>query len=220
MSEFLDQFDKVPLSQKVLLLILVCFGLFVGYYLLLADPISGEIESAQGNIATLAERRAELNAEVGAIDQVRADIDILCEQQAAYLEKLPASEDIPSLLSAVNQQGELSGLVIQEFLRETQIPSTDYTTVPVTMRLEGTYEEVSDFFFFISQQERIMNVSDISLGLGSSQPVWRVTERTRSALPGFMDEPVELTSPNLQVTCTLKTYFTDREAGGSDICGT
>ena len=43
MSDFLDQFDKVPLSQKVLLLVLLWLGVFVAYFFLFRQDIETQL---------------------------------------------------------------------------------------------------------------------------------------------------------------------------------
>lgn len=221
MSDFLDQFDKVPLSQKVLLLVLLALGVFVAYYFLFQQEIRNEITAERGNLNRLTEQRAQLNASVVDVDRIQAEIDELCSRQDAFLDKLPPAAEIPSLLSDINQQGQLSGLTIQEFTRQQMIPGPNYNTVPVSVSLEGSYDQIADFFYFIGRQQRIVNVSDIALRAPANVNPWRVTEMDGRGLMDFARDREEVGPPDLSVTCLLKTYYTSAaDFGGGEICGT
>lgn len=221
MSDFLDQFDKVPLSQKLLLQILLMLGIFVAYFFVFQTKIEEEIDREHNRARTLSDQRAELHAGTDDIERIREDIRELCERQETFLEKLPPREEVPSLLQSINQQAELTGLVIQTFQRNANVPGANYTTIPVAMELEGTYDQISDFFYFIGRQQRIVNVSNISLDLPQRGGGWRLTEGQASAdeLDWFLATGAELGPPTLSVSCTLKTYFADAAAiTGGEAC--
>lgn len=220
MSDFLDQFDKVPLSQKVLLLVLLALGVFVAYYFLFQQEIRNEIQAERANLNRLTEQRAQLNASVVDVDRIQAEIDELCSRQDAFLDKLPPAEELPSLLSDISQQGELSGLDIQQFDRMQVIPGPNYNTVPVNVRLSGSYDQIADFFYFIGRQQRIVNVSDIRMSAPPNINPWSVTEMDGRGLMDFARDREEVGPPELTVQCRLKTYFTSAaDFGGSEICG-
>lgn len=221
MSDFLDQFDKVPISQKLLLQILLMLGIFVAYFFVFQSKIEDEIEVQQNRARTLSDQRAELHAGTDDIERIQEDIRELCQRQESFLEKLPPREEVPSLLQSINQQAELTGLVIQTFQRNANVPGPNYTTIPVTMALEGTYDQISDFFYFIGRQQRIVNVSDIALTMDTGGGGWRLTEGRASAdeLDWFLATDEEIGPPTLSVDCTLKTYFADAsDISGGDAC--
>lgn len=219
MSDFLDQFDKVPLSQKLLLQILLMLGIFVAYFFSFQTPIEESIDTQRNRARTLSDQRAELHAGTDDIERIREDIRELCERQETFPEKLPPREEVPSLLQSINQQAELTGLVIQTFQRNANVPGNNYTTIPVAMELQGSYDQISDFFYFIGRQQRIVNVSNISLELPARGGGWTLTEGRASAdeLDWFLATGRDLGPPTLSVRCTLKTYFADadRITGGA-----
>ena len=219
MSEVLDYFNKVSLPQKLLLLILLALGVFVGYFFIFKAEVDSAIAQKRRTEAELTQRRAELAAGVDDIDRVREEITDLCSRQDAFLDKLPPAAEIPSLLSAINQQGQLSGLDISRFVREEAMPGPNYTTVRVRVELKGTYDEVADFFYFIGRQQRIVNVGDIELKVVEWVNPWRTTETSGRGIEAFALDRDEIGPPELEVGCTLRTYYTNAaDFGGGEIC--
>lgn len=199
MGDFLVQLDKIPLSQKILLLALVAAGIFVAFYLLVYSGIEEQIASTRGRINSLQDKRAELKAQSGDIERLKTEIGELCERQSSFLEKLPPRAEVGSLLQAIHQQAQLVGLQIDHFERKDDVPSANYTTIPVQMKIQGTYDQVADFFYFIGRQQRIVNVKNISLSKVGDETV--------------------VGPPRLNVACEISTYYTDLSAQkGGEAC--
>ena len=189
MGDLLVQLDKIPTSQKMLLLLLLAVGIFVLFYLLLYSGLEEQIASAKTRINTLQDKRAELKAQSGDIDHLKTEIQELCQRQSSFIEKLPPRAEVGSLLQSIHQQAQLVGLQIDRFERKEDVPSTNYTTIPVEMRIQGTYDQIADFFYFVGRQQRVVNVRDISL-----------TSK---------DADNQIGPPRLQVSCEVSTYYTD-----------
>lgn len=219
MSDFLDQFDKVPLSQKVILLIVLMAAIYVGYYFAFDQKLAEEIEAQKRSIRELSEKKAELQAGADDLERLEKEIDVLCVRQESFLEKLPPAEEVPALLQAINQQGSLTGLVVKSFELQEKEPGPNYTTIPVAMTLEGTYDEIADFFYYIGRQQRIVNVADIQISTKVWINPWSQQHGARGVTHDFANDRDEVGAPDLEVRCRLQTYFTDAaKAGGNEIC--
>jgi type IV pilus assembly protein PilO len=221
MGDFLEQFDKVPASQKVLLLLLLAAGIFVAFYLLLYSPAEDQIREQQERVDSLTQQRAELQTSQGALEQVRADITELCQRQGSFMEKLPPRAEVPGLLQAIQQQARVSQLSIERFTREDDVPMPNYTQIPVSMEVVGTYDKIADFFYYVGRLERIVNVSDITISMPRGGSGWssygdRNLVHASAAMRGGR-APVG--PPTLNVTFQISTYFADATAsGGAEIC--
>jgi type IV pilus assembly protein PilO len=191
-----EQLDKIPSTQKILLLLLLGLGGVVVFYLFVYSSVEDEISGAKSRISQLTERRAELNAQKGDIERLQTDIDELCERQSSFLEKLPPKAEVGSLLQSIHQQAQLVGLQIDRFERKEDQTQPNYKTIPVSMKIQGTYDQVADFFYFIGRQQRIVNVKDITLSRSGTDLIYG--------------------PPRLSVTCEVMTYYTDlsTQAGG------
>lgn len=163
MNEMIDKFNAVPLGQRVLGLIVLCFALGAGAYTLVLQGIYEQIEQQQA-------RAAELQREKESLDQLKrnrakvlAELEQLKRQLLIAQEKLPKDAEIPSLLQRIHNQAKTAGLEIVKFQRRDDVPKDFYVEIPVEMELRGTYDELANFFYYIGRMTRIVNVQDIGL---------------------------------------------------------
>jgi type IV pilus assembly protein PilO len=230
MGEFLEQLDRIPTSQKILLLLLLSAGVVVAFYLLVYSSLEDEIAQTQQRISQTQDQRAEMKAQSNDISRLKSEIKGLCERQSTFLEKLPPRAEVGTLLQSIHQQAQLVGLQIERFENDDEIPSANYTTIPVKMNIRGTYDQIADFYYFIGRQQRIVNVKNISLtadkGGGSSGSMLEgvigattsalsggaATARTDGAVAEPSSAPVQNANPRvprLAVSFQVQTYFAD-----------
>ena len=231
MGEFLEQLDRIPTSQKILLLLLLSAGVVVAFYLLVYSGLEDSIAQTQQRISQTQDQRAEMKAQSNDITRLKGEIKGLCERQSTFLEKLPPRAEVGTLLQSIHQQAQLVGLQIERFEHDDEVPSANYTTIPVKMNIRGTYDQIADFYYFIGRQQRIVNVKNISLtadkggstatidgvpvaagvGLGPAASVGRTNAALDAALqPG--GGPVQNANPRvprLAVSFEVQTYYAD-----------
>lgn len=163
MNEFIAKFNSFPLGQKLLLVGLLGILMVVGFYFLQYQPHQAQVESAQKEINRLKMKKVETET----LQSKRAEILVRLEKLNRRLliarEELPVSAEVPSLLQKIHNQAKTAGLEINKFKREDNVAQQYYTEIPVEMQLEGTYDELANFFFYIGRLKRIVNVRDISL---------------------------------------------------------
>lgn len=231
MGEFLEQLDRIPTSQKILLLLLLSAGVVVAFYLLVYSSLEDEIAQTQQRISQTQDQRAEMKAQSGDISRLKSEIKGLCERQSTFLEKLPPRAEVGTLLQSIHQQAQLVGLQIERFENEDEVPSANYTTIPVKMNIRGTYDQIADFYYFIGRQQRIVNVKNISLssdkggstatidvvsvaasvGLGPAASVGRTNAAVDAATSqgGASSQNANPRVPRLAVSFQVQTYFAD-----------
>lgn len=231
MGEFLEQLDRIPTSQKILLLLLLSAGVVVAFYLLVYSALEDTIAQTQQRISQTQDQRAEMKAQSNDISRLKGEIKVLCERQSTFLEKLPPRAEVGTLLQSIHQQAQLVGLQIERFENDDEVPSANYTTIPVKMNIRGTYDQIADFYYFIGRQQRIVNVKNISLtadkggstanidgvpvaasvGLGPAASVGRTNAALNAALPpaGAPAQNANPRVPRLAVSFEVQTYFAD-----------
>lgn len=231
MGEFLEQLDRIPTSQKILLLLLLSAGVVVAFYLLVYSALEDSIAQTQQRISQTQDQRAEMKAQSNDISRLKTEIKELCERQSTFLEKLPPRAEVGTLLQSIHQQAQLVGLQIERFENDDEVPSANYTTIPVKMNIRGTYDQISDFYYFIGRQQRIVNVKNISLtsdkggstatidgvpaaasqGLGPAASGGRTNAALGAALPagGSSAQNANPRVPRLAVSFEVQTYFAD-----------
>ena len=118
-----------------------------------AEAQRGDLETEK---ASYAKRKREYLA-------YRSELKLLQEEQRELLRALPKKAEIPSFMSNVQEQAELSGLEVLHIDIDPEAPQDLYVKIPVKMEIRGTYHQVAKFFKNTSELRRIVNVQDLSL---------------------------------------------------------
>ncbi len=165
MNELIDRFNAVPLTNKIILLVLLMIGIAVGFFVFLYGPMNEEISQMQTDIVELEERERELEGVEDQQAEVEHTIERLEDGLAHAEEILPDSAEIPELLESVYREAEMQGLTIETFQRLEEEPASgaNYIAIPVQMELVGTFDEIANFFSAVGQRRRIINIEDITL---------------------------------------------------------
>ena len=163
MDEFLDRFNSYPLAQKLLIFGILVVMIFLGFWFLFYSPMRSNYQDQKTRLGNLVDRRQELEnlkesqAKVlNKVQELRAKI-LLAE------DKLPSSAQLPTLLKHIHDKAKTAGLEILNFQREDDNPQNYYVEIPVQMKLEGTYGELSNFLEYVSNMNRIVNIRNLSL---------------------------------------------------------
>lgn len=170
MNELIDKFNAVPMTQKLVGLIIAMVAIGVGYLMLIHNPMTDEI-------SRLETEANQLTREVGRLEQVRANqaevvtrLEDLNRQLQVAREKLPESAEVPRLLQRIHAQAQTAGLSIERFQRNDDVSQTDFIEIPVEMQLVGTFDEMVNFFYFVGRMTRIVNIRKISMSRAGSGP--------------------------------------------------
>jgi len=86
-------------------------------------------------------------------------------EEAFYIatRALPDKKEIPSLLKSVSRAGSSAGLNFVLFQPDPEVARDFYKEIPLSMKVEGNYLQVADFFFQVSRLNRIVNIRNIAL---------------------------------------------------------
>ena len=76
---------------------------------------------------------------------------------------LPDTANMDQLLKALNELSEKSDIRINSFTPVPEVPRNFYAEIPVQMQIQGSYHEILTFFDKVAKEERIINISNISM---------------------------------------------------------
>ncbi|MEX1300684.1 MAG: type 4a pilus biogenesis protein PilO [Desulfotignum sp.] len=76
---------------------------------------------------------------------------------------LPDKKEIPSLLKSVSRAGSSAGLTVVLFQPDPEVNRDFYREIPLSMKVEGSYHQIADFFYQVSRLNRIVNIRNIVL---------------------------------------------------------
>ena len=164
MNDFVLKFNTYPLGQKILVLVVVLILILIGFYFLHYQEYEGQVARRQAELQALVQRRDKVAALERSREQVLRQLETLRLQIRAAKTKLPDSDDVPELLQSIYSQAKTAGLDIRVFQRESDVDTEFYTEIPVTMELEGSYDELANFVFYVQENiSRIVNIKNIEV---------------------------------------------------------
>ena len=177
MGDFFDKFSKVPLSQKILLLLLVLAAVFVGFYMFLYSGLEDQIEDLQTQEATLRQNVARLQGLIDDKTRLEGEVEEASSSAGTTVVNLPERDDIAMLYKQLEdiaeevQDSRYGPLEIRTVNREPYRRGADYTRIPIAMMMSGTYDQALEYCWRLATLDRIIHVRAINLsGAGRSGP--------------------------------------------------
>jgi type IV pilus assembly protein PilO len=159
---------REPKTQKILI---GCVALAAAGYVYFGTsflPFNYPVRKAK--IAQLQADHEKLAAEVekarkvvGDLARLEAEYERLHDQWISAQELLPEEKEMPDLLRQVTTAGSRSGVEFALFEPEAPVPHDLYTDHPITVSVRGNYHQVGSFMGRLSNLERIVNVSDLTM---------------------------------------------------------
>jgi type IV pilus assembly protein PilO len=171
------------------------------FYQVLYSDVSEDIGRAEAQRNDLATERASYAKRKGEYLAYRSELRLLQEEQRELLRALPKKAEIPSFISNVQEQAELSGLEVLHIDIDPESPQELYVKIPVKMEIRGTYHQVAKFFKNTSDLRRIVNVENLSL----------TPERTATAEQ--MNAPTRMRAKFVAATFRFKEGASSAAAG-------
>lgn len=184
MGELLEKFSTIPAAQKFLILVVIMALVGGAWYTLGIQDLDDQLETARRDTVRLNNDLTNENAKVANLRKFEEEVESLKKKREEMTDRLPADEEIASLLQKIHGQGKIVGLEINRFEREAPQIAELFVRIPVKMTLHGTFHQIDTFFYYVGKLTRIVNVENISL----------VSERT----PG---------TTGLTATCVATTFM-------------
>jgi type IV pilus assembly protein PilO len=204
---------REPKTQKILI---GCLALAAGGYIYFGTtflPFNYPVRKAK--IAELSAEHEKLAAEVekarkvvGDLARLEAEYERLHDQWESAQELLPEEKEMPDLLRQVTTAGSRSGVEFALFEPEAAVPHDLYTDHPITVTVRGNYHQVGSFMGRLSNLERIVNVSDLTMVQPNDHKGTKKktsTSKTKKAQDNSTDE-VARSNNTVEAHFTLTAY--------------
>ena len=159
-------FEKIGTLTKIqrLLICLVTFAVIGGaYYYFVFMPKHEALKivekkyKAQTEMLSTYKKRA---AEILTYEKKMAQAQEAFNQA---MRELPDKKEIPSLLTGISKAGSDAGLAFLLFQPGSEVSKEFYNEIPVSIKVEGRYHQITDFFFQITRLNRIVNINDVDV---------------------------------------------------------
>jgi type IV pilus assembly protein PilO len=202
------------------LLILGALGivlLIIIYYFLLLSPLLGRLdEQAQARDSKQAQLE-QVQQQVNELEEVRRQSPDIERQLLELSKRIPAQPQIPTFVVQVQEIAVASGVTQLSVDPE---PSTspegggDYRVVPVTMRFNGTYDEMQDFLLRTRNLARLVTVTNVDYSRAGNE-----TTTSNPSVESLLDveiqadvyyQPTDATSGEVPPTVVPETTTPDQ----------
>src|SRR6188768_363639 len=159
---------REPKTQKILI---GCIALIAGGYVYFGTtflPFNYPVRKAK--IKELSADYEKLSAEVekarkvvGDLARLEAEYERLHDQWESAQELLPEAKEMPDLLRQVTTAGSRAGVEFALFEPGAPAQKEFHAELPISVKVRGNYHQVGSFLGRLSNLERIVNVSEVTM---------------------------------------------------------
>jgi type IV pilus assembly protein PilO len=164
MASVVDQFEKIPLKQRALALVMVLVLMSVGFYYFVYAPKAARLKADKI-------RLNELSSEVEVLQSIEAknkEYKRMIAELSGQLDQarlqLPGEREIPVLLEQIAKFGKEAGVEFISFRPAAEVTKDFYNEVPMGLSIRGPFHNIGAFLDKISHYPRIISVSNLTMG--------------------------------------------------------
>jgi len=161
--------NKLPLAQKIGVLVFIVGGISAANYFLLVQPEYEQVQRQEGVLHTLDDELSQKQAIANNLAQFKHEKDILERRLQQALTELPNEANIDELIRSLAEIGAKAGLTINDITPQPEQKQSFYASIPIVMAVTGTYPEIGVFLDALSKLARIVNVTNIKMGTPKMQ---------------------------------------------------
>lgn len=176
----IEKIGKLPRHYRLAVILAIPLVLGLGYYQLLHRGSQEELMRLEAQQQSLQRKLNEVRSVAANLSKFEEEITALETELGEALRQLPNSKELPGLLTDISTLGKKAGLEFKAFRPQTEVNKGFYAEVPIEIEFTGTYHQVAVFFDRISKLDRIVNVGDLNMTVGSEgldQTVLKVSGR-------------------------------------------
>jgi type IV pilus assembly protein PilO len=164
MASVLEQFEKVPLKQRGLVLLLLSAVLGVGFWYTLYQPKAAQIAAAQTRLAALTSEVQNLQTIEARNKEFKRMIAELSGQLDSARQQLPGEREIPILLEQIALFGKEAGVEFTGFRPGNEVAKDFYNEVPMALAIRGPFHNNAMVLDKLSHYPRIISVLNLTMG--------------------------------------------------------
>ncbi len=148
--------------RALILLVLFIIILAAGWYLVWADAWQN-LETARAEEQSLRQAYAAKKGQVFHYEVHKRRLVEVEQSLAAMLRQLPDRSQMDALLADINQVGVGRGLEFELFRPGVESLADFYATLPVAIKVSGTYHDIGGFVSDLAKMPRIVTLHDVAL---------------------------------------------------------
>ncbi len=159
-------FEKVGALTKVQRLV-ICFLTFAviggAYYYFVFMPKHDELIKVQNNYQRRLDMLSTYKKRASTILKYETLMAQKNEEFYLAMKALPDKRELPSLLTGISKAGSDAGLEFYLFQPGNEVNKEFFNEIPVSIKVEGRYHQITDFLFQITRLNRIVNINNVDV---------------------------------------------------------
>jgi len=158
-----NKLASLPTPKKILLLIsfIIFFGVIWNFFIL--KPLNEKTAILQQELAQQQQTLQENLKASKDIDSFKQEVELVRQELLMAQAQLPTKKEIPNLLTKISDLGNQCGFEFELFKPQKEEKKDFYSQLPISMKVRGTYGNVSNFFHLVSALDRIVNIGDFTI---------------------------------------------------------
>ena len=167
MEDRLEKLLALPVLAKLGILAGILLLVAGGYYYLYYSDMMDEKARTTADITRLAEEKKSYEKRKKEYVAYREELHKLQEEQRELLKALPKRAEIPTFISNIQEQADLSGVEVVNTKIENEVPEELYIKIPVSLEVRGGYHAITKFFKNVAELRRIVNIENLAISVES-----------------------------------------------------
>src|SRR5438105_5732152 len=163
-QDVLNAVNKLPLGQKVGVVVGVVVALTAANWYFFVDPMQTQITQRQNQLRGLEDELIQKQSIANNLAQFKHEKEILERRLAQALTELPNESNIDDLIRSLAEIATKSGLNLNTIDPQGEQRQSFYASIPIVMSVTGNYHEIGVFLDALSKLARIVNVTNIKMG--------------------------------------------------------
>ena len=149
----------VQMSLLVVVFVLVIAG---GYYFLWSDQMDA-LASGQAQESSLKTEYLDKEKDAVNLQAYRDQLNEIRHSFDSLLRQLPNKSEMETLLTEINQAGVGRGLQFELFKPGAETRTSEFSEMPIDIRIDGKYHDLAAFVSDVAQLSRIVTLTNIEI---------------------------------------------------------
>ena len=166
-----------------------------------------KIQALEAEHEKLAAEVEKARKVVGDLARLEAEYERLHDQWLSAQELLPEEKEMPELLRQVTTAGSRAGVEFALFQPGAPAQKEFHSEHPIAVKVRGNYHQVGSFLGRLSNLERIVNVSEVTMVEPAESTIKKKTstrKKKKNEVPA--NDPVMRSNNTVEASFTLTAY--------------
>ncbi len=162
---------REPKTQKLILFFVLLIIILIAFFQLLYQPNQKKIKQLVAVRDSLRTEVQKAEAARERLPELQAKIARLELEWEKAKEMLPKEKEIPSLIQQISNSGTKAGVSFLLFRPGAPQLKTNYSEIPVQIKIACNYHQLGRFLSNIGNLARIVNVPSVTIKAGNERSI-------------------------------------------------